>query len=200
MLESPNSTVKVSTFAEIVEEFGFEVFGVLDKKQDGIIGSEFPCWYLDNHIEEEERLIHNEEVQLARGGVHAAQRFDVEQRVRTERARLDAIKEARPKLTAEQVDKLGKVHRELGSDIKAAMPTQQDLDRGYADIAHEEVKRLDSQVVPVTKLAQRFIILCNGFVDNGKVNRIHAEKAWKIAGKILEDGKGTNTEALRRAK
>jgi hypothetical protein len=206
MLVSPNPTVKMLDYAAIVEEFGFEIYGSLDKKQDGTIGSELPCWYMDKHQEEEERLVGNEEVQLQRGGVHPSQRFEVEQRVRAERQRLDAIKESKPVLDARQVDMVAKVYRELSTAISRAMPTRKDLASGFSDIAHEEAVRIDTPCVPVTKETQRFIILCNGAVSfegdgtNGKVSRLHAEKAWKFAGKLIGDSKGTNTEALRKAK
>lgn len=200
MLVSPNPTVSVLTFAEIVDEFGYEIYGPLDKTKDGTIGSEIPCWYLDKHMEEEERLVHNEEIQLARGGVHASQRFDVEQRVAAERQKLDAIKESKPRLDSHQIDAVANVYRELSSEISKAMPTRKELDSGFSDLAHEEAVRIDTPCVPVTKLAQRFIILCNGRVVDGKVSRLHAEKAWKFAGKLIEDGRGTNTEALRKAK
>ena len=190
----------MSTFVDIVEDFGFEVFGTLDKRQDGLIGSEYPCWYLTHHIEEEERLIHNEEIQLKRGGVHESQRFEVERRVGEERAKLEAIKEAKPKLSDIQLDKVGEVHRELGGDIASAMPGRETLKSGINFDPHAELIVLSDQVVPVTKIVQRFIILCNGRVKDGMVSRTDAEKAWKIAGRLLEYGKGTNSELLRKAK
>lgn len=199
MLQSPNANVDISTYVEIMNEFGFEIFGELDKGQDGSIGSEIPCWYMDKHAEEEERLVHNEEIQLARGGVHPSQQHDVERRVKEYRQRVNAIKESRPKLDGAQTDALAKIHKELSSAISRAMHTKKETTQKYADLPHEEAKRIDSPVIAVSKPVQRFVILCNGRIVDGHISRRDAERAWKFAARLLEDPKGTNTEALRRA-
>ena len=187
-------------YVGISEYFGFEVYGSLDKRQDGVIGSEYPCWYLQNLSEEDERSVHNQEIQLKRGGFPDSRRIEIDQEVARDRAKLDAIKESKPKLSDVQIDKVGEVHRELGKDITSAMPARETLKSGINFDPHEESLVLSDQVIPVTKIVQRFVILCNGRVKDQMVSRTDAEKAWKIAGRLLEHGKGTNSEVLRKAK
>lgn len=174
-----------------------KIFGDVDKTKDGKIKSEYPAWYLETQKEELEESVNHRRSILDQDLVPPSERNIQKQRLAQEEKRLNEINEATPKLSGPELDEVTKVRKDMGTQIKDAMYSRSDMDRGTAD-AHEEARRISTPVIEIKSKAQAEFLESCGVKLGGrtKVSRREAEKAWKIAGKLL--GEPTNTETLRK--
>lgn len=174
-----------------------EVFGEVDKTKEGQITSEYPSWYNKRHEDELEEGINHKRRMLEQGLVPPSEIGITRETLRKEEERLDLVRESKPKAEGVVLDNLSKVRKELGSAIKGAMFTYTDMQKGLAD-AHEEARRMSEPVIELKGTTLEFVKRCNVSVEGNKVTRTGAEKAWKIASKLL--GEVSNTESLRPPK
>jgi hypothetical protein len=174
-----------------------KIFGDVDRTKEGKIKSEYPAWYLNTHKEELEESVKHRRYMLENDLVDSSEKNIQKKRLEQESKRLAEIEASAPKLSGAELDEVSRVHKEMGGQIKEAMYTRSDMERGTAD-AHEEARRISTPVIEVKNKAQaEFLESCGIKLDGRtKVTRREAEKAWKISGKLV--GEASNTETLRK--
>lgn len=175
-----------------------EVFGKVDRNKDGVVVSEYPAWYFDRKKTELREKINHDRAMLDGGYVSADRIGIMKEQLRDMESRLAEIEKSKPKLEGKEKDEIGKVRKDLGGNVKGAMFSYSEMQKGTAD-AHEEARRMtEPDVVELKGSAYEFAKKCNVPMDGNKVSRTSAEKVWKIASKLL--GVMSNTEALRPTK
>jgi len=185
-----------------IKDNGIQFFGELDRKgkqADGAIASEYPAWYFITNLENLKEEIANDERRLGR--LKAQKIFDPEQHARMEedlqgrKEKYERAVNSRPKLGATQKDEVWRAYQNLGGEIREALFTRSQMNIGSVD-PHEEVRRMTEARIPVTSLSPELAKNLGVKVQNGKISRSQAERAWKILGRSL--GEETNIEALRK--
>lgn len=178
-------------------------FSTIDRKRgeaDGIITSEYPAWMHDYQIEELKEEISSTERNIARyrkeGIFDSEQIFRQTKELDRKRAKLKLINESKPVLRAKDLDLIARSYKNLGNEIRQGLFTKSEMHLGSAD-PHEEADRMTNPIIDVNKcLSVDLAESLNIKVENGKISRTGAEKAWKILGHLL--GEPTNTETLRK--
>ena len=160
-----------------------------------IISSEYPMWYNPNVVDEIEEDIRRDEYVLRMGYVKEAQLPQVKERLAGLQKKLEAIRESEPKLTDAQKDRLDRVSKNLGEEIKNKMFTYSQMMKGTAD-PHAEAQRMVTPSIPVDKDIAQLAEACNVRVVDGKISRDGASKIWKISRRALGDM--SDCEELRR--
>jgi len=167
-------------------------FGEIDHNAKGQISSSYPAWYFTPHIEELSEEVDDLERALKSKTVPYDQIPMIEDQLKGSQARLEAIRESRPKISAKEEEDLAKVYEELSKHIANSMFTYSEEMFGTAS-AHEVVRRQKKFCVPLAKNLAKSLLLN---YEDGLTTIKDAVKAWKIIGKLL--GEPTNEEVLRR--
>jgi hypothetical protein len=174
-----------------------EFFGSIDRKKNGDIASNVPSWYLRQQKEDLENDIDRTQGTLDRKEAHPSQEPKMRANLEKMKTKRDAIEESKPKFNGIQQDAIAEASDGLGKKIADSMFTLSDMKKGVAD-AHEEARRMSE---PIIKLSEKELLFAQKsgckISRDGKVNRIDAERAWKIMRRAL--GENSNTETLRRA-
>ena len=184
---------------EIIGDIRF--FGEIDLNQYGKVGSDYPAWYFPRQIESLKDDLARMEKDLNSGTVLPQNIPNLKLLIKQTKDKVDKSEASRPKLTGKMTDKLAKWRREIEPQIKDTMFTYDDMQRGLAD-PQEEARRMTEGIIAVDPEIAR---ACNLRPDrNGKYSRDEAVRAWKIAGKALQEAthweERTNAEVLRRPK
>lgn len=184
---------------EIIGDIKF--FGEIDLNQYGKIGSDYPSWYFPRQVESLKDDLARMEKDLASGTVLPQNVPNLKLLIGKTKEKVDKIEASRPKLQGRMVDKLAKWRREIEPLIQNSQFSYDDMHRGIAD-AHEEARRMTDGIIAVDPEIAR---ACNLRPDkNGKYSRNETVRAWKIAGRALQEAthweEKTNAEVLRRAK
>ncbi len=173
-----------------------EVFGQADKSKDGNIKSEYPSWYFTQQKDELEETIRHKKYMIENDLIPGSERGITRERLKQEETRLEQINMSQPKLSAAELDEVSKIRKSLGTKIADSMFRRSEMEKGVAD-AHEEARRMSTPVVKLDDKELGFAKVCDVAISNdGKVNRIAAEKVWKIASRLIEEP--SNTEVLRK--
>jgi len=167
-------------------------FGEVDLDRDGKITSDMPAWYFERHIDEMEEGILRKENQLARGAIAADNVPMIKEEIKAEKAKLRKIKESKPTLTGNQVDRCWRVYKSLTEQIQASMPTRKQSKDGLVN-PYDELKRLKQKHI---KIDPEIAKACGVKAVQGKISGDEANKCYQIIGRTL--GENTNVEALRR--
>jgi hypothetical protein len=165
-------------------------FGEVDRHSKGGFSSEYPAWYFPRQLEEMKEELRGKEEALEVPGI--ARRQELRQQVAELKHRIHEIESSKPKLSAKQKDDLAGRMRELGEEIRSAMPPRSDMMKGLAD-SHEEVRRMTE---PCVKIDPELARACGVPVTKGLATRDGAVKVWKIGTRAL--GEPSNVERLRR--
>ena len=192
------------TIVEQFEDtFGFRLYPEVDiRASDGSVINDLPSWYSEYLTAEEELEVGKMRSDLDNNQIHPAQINRVRQEVREREAKIEAVKNGKPDLTDKQTDGVKKIYDELGTDIKRALFTYSDMQRGTAP-AHEEASRMLDKVVKISHRPAALWVKAT--CGDAKVeerdgsfwsSRTSMVKGWKLAGKLL--GKPTNEETLRK--
>lgn len=174
-----------------------EFFGVVDRqgrKMGGKIGSEFPAWFFDRKIEALEDEIASKKRTVERGFAAPEVLRRIEAEIKGDNEKLEQIRNSRPQITDKQKDELYSTWKELKGEIQDSLFNRSDMQKGLAD-PYNESKRMTEARIPIRgkiELMQNMGIT----VQDGKISRNQAARAWKIIGKLL--GEPTNTEHLRK--
>ena len=180
-----------------MDEYGFLVFPEVDRREDGTIGSQYPCWYHQNQLENDLEDLHDSERQLASGAVPSNRRMQFNADIVQQRTRLAKIKDSIPRPDGPQKDKIAKLHKELQTLIRENMPPEDDMLTGDAD-AHMEARLMTTPMIGASNDAIRWLLACGTnpetITEDKKVTRNALIKGWKIAARILD--LNTNSKAL----
>ena len=170
----------------------FSFFGDVDKNAKGGVGSEFPAWIMNAHIEELEESVAQKE-RAEKSGVIAIENLPYHREaLAKEKKRLREIKQSKPKLTEKQYDKVTQEYGKLKNFIADSLFTRSQMKLGLAD-AHEEARRMVDPIIAVDRTVAN---ACNIKPRGGKVSRNEATKMYKIIGNFIGDQ--TNAEYLRK--
>jgi hypothetical protein len=174
-----------------------KVFGDVDKTKEGVIRSEYPSWYFDQHQEELEESIRQKEMAIDSDLIPKSEVPIIRERLDQERKRLDEIKASRPELSGVEKDNVVKAVTDIGGKIKSSMFTRSEMEKGLAD-AHVEAQRLSTPVIEIKSEAEAELVKACGIKirDNGKITGDEARKVWKIGSKLV--GGPSNVETLRK--
>lgn len=170
-------------------------FGKVDKNRDGKIGSQYPAWSMDVHIDELSRSIEDKEIRLKNRMVPEESRNLVEAELARETERIEQIRASRPELSEEQSNKAYKEFKNLKKGISETLFSRDEMMYGSAS-PHQEAKRMSEPCVTVDpEIAEA----CGVKVDKeNKVSRNDATRIYTIIGKYF--GESTNIEAIRKDK
>lgn len=179
---------------------GITFFGEVDRKKEIVgdkvvsrITSTFPAWYLDRNIQEMENEINMREGMLSRGETPPEEVPYAKEEIAKLTKRRNEIVGSKPRIEGKDKDDMVKAWKETGDNIREAMFTYDQMERGTAD-AHKEAERMST---PCVKLPSTLAKLTGIELDRkGLVTRTEAERAWKIGAKFLDES--TNVEELRR--
>jgi len=171
-----------------------QFYGDVDKNNKGGLSSEYPAWYLENHLEDLKESISSRERRLNRGEVMVDSVPYERQELAKEKQRLEEIQRSKPKISIGERQKLVKIYKELSDEIARSMFTRSDMMKGVAS-AHEEAKRMIQPVISLDKEAQGLAKACGVTITKGKVSRNGAAKIFKLVGKLIDEP--TNIEVLR---
>jgi len=172
-----------------------DFFGTVDQDVRGNIASEYPAWYFETHlsnmIEERDML----KRRIERGEVPPDSVPQATAEVRNMTERIEQIQKSKPELSAEERDKLLKLHNNLSEKISESMFTRSEMQMGTAS-PHEEARRMVEPRIPLYPELLGVAKMCNVQISGNKVSRDGATKIWKILGRLT--GVGTNVEGLRK--
>jgi hypothetical protein len=178
---------------------GIRFFGSNDYNKAGRIASEIPSWAMESHIDDLREGIESKRRAIARGDMPYDAIPQAKAEIEREEKQLQSILDGRPKLTAQETDKVARVYKDLSEKISESMFTRDEMMKGFAN-PQEEAKRM---VKPVIKIDKETAEICeaNGIrVEKVKnslmVSRNGASKMYKLIGRYL--GEHSNTEYLRR--
>jgi hypothetical protein len=171
-----------------------QFYGEVDKDRRGNRTSEYPAWYLENHMEDLQDSISSREGRLKRGEIPIDNVPYEKQELAKEKKLLDDIERSKPKVSIGERQKLVKFYRELSDEIQRSMFTHTDMQRGIAS-AHEEARRMVKPCIPINKDLAKLAHDCGIKVEKGKVSRNGAAKIFKLVGKLIDEP--TNIEVLR---
>lgn len=181
---------------EVTKEEKFKIYGDVDRTKEGKLKSDYPSWMFPQQKEELEESVRHKEYQLDNDLIPPTEKNFAREGLQREKKRLDEINESTPRFSDVERDQICKVWKSLGKKIGELMFRRSDMEKGLAD-AHQEAKRISEPCVVLDELEISFIRSCEiGISSNAKVSRGGAEKAWKIAARILDEN--SNTEILRR--
>lgn len=184
------ATEKASDSGEIV------FFGEVDRHPRGGFSSEYPAWYFDRQQEELKEEISRDERSIETGLVSPPNVPEVRTRIKLAKERLHEIESSKPKFSAKQKDELAGAYKEMGDQLREALPSRSDMMKGVAD-AHEELRRNTEPCIRVDGRIKDLAASCGISVSKGMVTRDGLAKMWKITGKAL--GEQSNVERLRSA-
>jgi DNA repair exonuclease SbcCD ATPase subunit len=173
----------------------FSFFGEVDRNKEGLVGSEYPSWAMNQQLDDLREGIEQAERQLEDDLVPPEKIIDVRHRLKKEKERYEDIMGSKPKMGGKQIDELAKVRQEIGAVITDSMFTRTQMMTGTAD-AHEEASRMADPRISLNESQMRLAKSCGINPVEGKINRTQAERMWKISSRYL--GEPSNTEVLRR--
>jgi len=174
-----------------------EFFGAADRKGktiNGEITSEYPAWYLDNHVEELQRDIDRIEGGLKAHTIPDNSRPQHEAELKSLKERQLSIINSKPRLSGKDKDTLSDLYKDLVNQVSDSMFTRSEMMKGLAS-AHEEARRMVGSIINVGDNGQIFMNMGITPID-GKVSRNQASRAIKIIGRLL--GEPTNIEYFRK--
>jgi hypothetical protein len=173
-------------------ESTFEFFGTVDKNKQGKIGSVYPAWGMDVHLDELTESIERAKREIERGAVPPTEIAFARENLAKDKKRLDEIMGSKPKFEGKKLEDVAKEYKSLKSKIKLSLFTRSEMQMGTAN-PHEEARRMSEPCISVNAEIAKG---CNVNVGvNSMVNRNDASKVFKILGKYLNEE--TNVETLR---
>ena len=172
---------------------GVAFFGDIDRNQHGRIGSDYPAWYFENHIDELNETIGRMERALERKNINWEDIERTREELNALKKKKELIEQSKPKLRGGDKDRIYKEYKRLGEEIRDSMFTRTEMMKGLAS-PHEEAKRMSE---PGISANPEFVNSLNAKARRGKISRDEAARMWKILGKTLGDVP-TNIEYLRR--
>ena len=176
------------------------LYGEVDRNKKGLVASEWPAFYNRNHVEDLEETVREMKIRLDMGMVPNDSIPEHKQNILDLEGKLGKIKDSFPNLSEPERESLAKVRKWLGVQITNWMFSKDDMMTGDAD-PHEEARRMSEPLIKIENQEISDVLkMCNvdNFWGKGMITRSQAEKAWKLASKVL--GEPTNTETLRPRK
>lgn len=179
-----------------------QFYGKCDRNKYGKIASVKPAWTMDTHIEELRERIDSKKRALERGEIPPDSIMQAKEEIAKEEGKLSSILESKPNFTGGDKDKIWKIYKDIGNDIRNAMFTRSDMKMGFAS-PHEEARRMkDNGLISVSRevadICQENNIKVRETKNGLAVSRDGATQLWKLSGYAL--GEPTNVEVLRRDK
>jgi len=181
---------------EVVKEKKLKFYGEADLNRDGNIKSDYPSWYHRQQVEDLDEGIKQKERALEEDLIPDSEKPLMRTRLKQDRILSSKIESSRADVKGfEEMIKKGS--DELGKDIKEAMFSKSQMDKGLAD-PHEEARRISEPVIKV--VSKEVAELCEAagikMKDGNRITRGEAEKIWKISKRSL--GEISNVEYLRK--
>lgn len=176
-----------------------EIFPAMDrqnKKPDGKICSEYPCWYLKSQIaaELEDIRMEKDNYKRFKEDYGPVKRVKLLKILKLREDRLKDIMNSKPTLSDKQKDALWKEYNRLGEQIKNSLFDRSSMQLGNVRVA-EEARRCTSPIIDVDGRNELFEAL-NIKIEKGMISRNGAIKAWKIIGALLDEDR--DAENLRK--
>ena len=177
---------------EVEEKSKIRFFGEVDLNAQGGRISDVPAWCFDVHMDEMEESIASKQRQIDLGIVAPDSVHLMREEIRSEKEKLNLIKNSKPDLTGNQKDKCYNAYKALGERIRDTMPTRKEMNDGLVN-AHDELKRMKSKHISISPEIAK---ACMVKPVNGKITGDEANKCYRILGAAL--GENTSPERLRR--
>ena len=182
--------------AVTVKEKKLRFYGEADLNRDGKIKSDYPSWYHRQQTEDLDEGIRQKERALEEDLIPDSEKPLMRSRLKQERELSRKISDSYADVKGFETI-ISKGSEELGKDIKEAMYSRSQMDKGVAD-PHEEARRISEPVFSVKSKEVSDLCEAAGIKPrDGKISRGDAEKIWKISRRAM--GEMSNTESLRKA-
>jgi hypothetical protein len=175
-----------------------EFFGAADrqgKKADGKITSQYPAWYLDNHLNELQEDINRYDNSITNNLIPESEVPKARAEMKKLKERMTLILKSKPKLNGKDEDTLNGIHKDLSTQIGDSMFTYTEMQKGLVS-SHEEAGRMINPIINVSPELASILPQLNITPRDGKISRNEASRVYQITGKLL--GKRTNVEYLRK--
>jgi len=177
------------------KEKKLKFFGEADLNRDGKIKSDYPSWYHRQQMEDLDEGIRQKERALEEDLIPDSEKPLMRSRLKQERTLSAKVNDSMAEIKGfEEI--ISKGSDELGKDIKEAMFSRSQMDKGVAD-PHEEARRISEPVIKVKSKEVAELCEAAGIkIREGRITRGEAEKIWKISRRSL--GEISNVESLRK--
>lgn len=169
-----------------------EIFGAIDRREDGRIRSFKPSWAEAHALEELQESIDSTKRQLKQGLIPPSEVPYAEARIERGEKRLKEINDSKPKLNAASKDWVSKERTRVADEIRQSMFTNTEMEAGFAD-PHEEAARMTEKKIPLDPEQAK---ACGITLVKGKGSRKDAEKMFQHLSYVL--GESANVERLRK--
>jgi hypothetical protein len=190
--ESSGNSASTSP-ASVIRQDDILWFTEVDKNDKGKVANDYPAYYFDaSELKEEIRILSG---QIEDGVYEGKRKREACERLAARKERLDKIEEGRPKLSGSVKDRVAKVSRELGEQIRDSMFSYDSHWQQRAD-PHTVAERMVTPCIEIKNGDVAAFAEQRGMrIVNGKISQNDAQTIYKVMSKVL--GESSDVDRLR---